>query len=126
MKKRSILGLALAVVLAVGSVVAVRANEKPKSELITGSISCMYCQMAKADMGPNSSGCIARCIDKKSMPPIIVQEGTGAIFVAVGKDGESAVKKLLPLVGSKVNVQGPVYRKDGLNMIEIQVVSEAM
>lgn len=126
MKKRTVLGLALTLALAAGSIFGVWAADKPKSELITGNIQCMFCHMAKADMGTNPDGCVARCIDKKSMPPIIVQEGTGEVFVAVGKDGESAVKKLLPLIGSKVNVQGPVYRKNGLNMIEIQVISEAM
>jgi len=125
MKKWTIGMLAVALIAGAG-IFRVFAEDKPKPELITGSIQCLYCYMSGSDMGQSNDGCVERCINKNGMAPIIVQEGTGDIFVAVWKNGDSAVKKLTPLIGKKVNAQGVVYRKKGMNVLEIGIVAEGM
>ncbi len=126
MKKLSVSLMVLGMLAASGIAFRVAAVDQPKKEMVTGDIQCLYCYMARADMGSNPSGCVDRCINKKMMSPIIVQEGTNEIFVAVWKNGESATAKLTPLIGKKINAQGTIYRKNGLNVIEIGIVSEAL
>ena len=119
-------GLALAMLILAASVYRAGAADQPKKEMITGEINCLYCYASRTDMGADPVGCQTRCITKKAMPAVVVQEGTGEAFVIVWKGGESAVPKLAPLIGKKVNVQGPVYKKGGVNVIEAQIIAEAM
>ena len=53
-----------------------------------------------------------------------VDDESGVIYVAVVDGPGSAVQKLVPYMGMKANAQGPVYRKAGVTLIEIQVVAE--
>lgn len=126
MKRIIVPGFILAALILCATAYRAGAADQPKKEMITGEINCLYCFASRSDMGSDPVGCQTRCISKKNLPAVVVQEGTGEAFVIVWKGGESPVAKLTPLIGKKVNVQGPIYKKGGLNVIEAQIIAEAM
>lgn len=115
-------GVALAAVAAL----AVAAEVKPAKELITGEIHCLYAYVAEPNLGEKAVEFETTHIVKKGNPAVLVQEGTGELFFLLGKNGESVVPKIDGLLGKKVNIQGPVYRKGGVAVVEVLVAAESM
>jgi len=70
----------------------------------------------------------ARC--EQGFPVGIIEEDTGELWVCVYRSSapasplETANAELLPLMGKKVAAQGLKFRKDGINVLRLSVVSE--
>lgn len=118
-------GLAVAVLGATAALHAFAA-EKPAKELVTGRIRCLYAFVAEPNVGDKAREFETNHIVNKGNPAILVEEGSGAVYFLIGKNGDSVRPKIEDLIGLKANVQGPVYRKDGVNVLEVLVASEAM
>ena len=63
-------------------------------------------------------------------PVGLIEEETGELFICVFRNPapassmETANKRLTPLMGKKVVLQGLVYRSDSFNLIRIGTLSE--
>ncbi len=126
MKKFIAIPALLAVLALAVTVAHSAAQNTPKKELITGNITCLYCYASEANQGEDPTGCVTRCLMKKDMPPVLIQEGTDEPFMLVWKNGEPAKTKLADFIGKKVNAQGFVYNKKGIKVLEMLIIAEAI
>ena len=100
------------------------AADAPAKRLVSGEVVSLYAYLGQGLRGPDHRDVGVFQVEKRGLPIAIVEDGTGQVYVAVGKGPVSAAAKLVPLMGAEVNVQGPVFEKGGVKIIEIEVVSE--
>lgn len=125
--KKMALGISLALLLSLsGMIVHAAATSSAPKKLVTGQIGCLFCYMSKPEGETFKADCSEHCITKRDMPTVLVEEGTGESYVVVWKDGNSPNAKVLPHLATKVNVQGLVYEKKGVRVIEASMIAEAL
>jgi hypothetical protein len=124
---RRIIGTLAVVVLSVflvgGVSFAVQVAENGETKLISGEVVSVWNYLVRDQHGEEYRGSGVR-LAEKGLPIGILDDESGEIYIAVVHGPGSAVRKLVPYMGMKVNAQGPVYHKAGVNLIEIQVVAE--
>jgi len=118
MKRASLLIALLALAAALAAV------DAPAKRLVSGEVVSLYAYLTQGLHGPEHRDAGVFQVEKRGLPVAIVEDGSGEIYVAVAKGATSAAAKLAPLMGMEVNVQGPVFEKNGIKMIEIEVVAE--
>lgn len=124
MKYWSMLGILGLVVVAGWQINEAQAADQPVAEIISGEV-ISYCNfLARGNRGEENKEVGTFLVEKKGLPVAILEDGTEQVYVAILKGNQSANKKLGPLMGMKVNAKGFVYRHNGANLIEIQIVSE--
>lgn len=123
--------LALLVFAGLGSVGADPAREayepqpEAEPEILTGEVISLCNYLAKGHLGEEHAEEGRFLVEKKQLPVAILGED-GEVYVAILKGFQPANEKLAPLLGKKVNARGVVRRHPGANLIEIQIVSEAL
>ena len=124
---RRIIGTLAVVVLGLflvgGLSYAAEVAKNGEKKLISGEVVSVWNYLARDQHGEEQRGFSVR-LAEKGLPIGILDDESGEIYIAVVDGPVSAVRKLVPFMGMKVNAQGPVYRKAGVNLIEIQVVAE--
>jgi len=100
-----------------------RADAQP--EILTGEVISLCNYLAKGHRGEDYAEEGRFLVEKKQLPVAILGED-GQIYVAIMKGFQPANEKLGPLLGKKVNARGVVRRHPGANLIEVQIVSEAL
>ena len=127
MKKTAVGVLAAAIVAALvvlsGAALA-KPDRVPEPELIAGQVISLYGYMSKGLQGEEFAEAGEFQTRQRGLPVAILDEEKGLLYIAVYKGGISAADKLAPLMGKMVFARGPVYREYGINLIEIQIVSE--
>lgn len=94
-------------------------------ELISGEVISLCNYLAKGHHGDSHTDESQFLVESRGLPVAILGQD-GAIYVAILKGFKSANEKLAPLIGKNVNALGVVRRHPGANLIEIQIVSEAL
>ena len=112
---------AIAVVVGTAGAAGVPTSEK---RLVSGEVVSLSTYMMKDLRGEEGRAPGAYQVEKLGLPLAIIEDETDEIFIAVWKGPRSAQDKLLPLMGLKINAQGPVFERGGVKLIEIQVVAE--
>lgn len=121
-------------VLAISGLAAVNADPAEESyqpradaepEILTGEVISLCNYLAKGHRGEAYAEEGRFLVEKKQLPVGILGED-GQIYVAIMKGFQSANEKLAPLLGKQVNARGVVRRHPGANLIEVQIVSEAL
>lgn len=124
---RRIIGTLAVVVLGVfligGLSFAAERAKNGEKKLISGEVISVWNYLVRDQHGEEHRGSSVR-LAEKGLPIGILDDESGEIYVAVVAGPGSAVQKLVPYMGMKVNAQGPVYHKAGVTLIEIQVVAE--
>jgi hypothetical protein len=123
MKTVSVTAVVLLVAL-LAAAAGLDAADAPAKRMVSGEVVSLYAYLARGAHGVQEREAGVFQVEKRGLPIAIVEDGTGDIYVAVAKGPASAVAKLAPMMGMEVNVQGPVWEKKGLKLIEIEVVSE--
>ena len=100
------------------------ADSSQMKRLVSGEVVSLYAYLAQGVQGPEHHDVGVFQVETRGLPIALLEDGTGTLWVAVYKGPTSAAAKLLPLMGRKVNAQGPVWSQGGVNLIEIQVVAE--
>jgi len=100
------------------------ADAPPAKRLVSGEVVSLYGYVAQGLHGADHRDAGVFQAEKRGLPLAILEDGTGDLYIAVYKGATSAVPKLAPFMGVKVNAQGPVWSRRGLNLIEIEVVAE--
>ena len=111
------------VFLIAGVSLAARDAKNGEKKLISGEVVSVWNYLARDQHGEEQRGFSVR-LAEKGLPIGILDDESGEIFIAVVDGPGSAVRKLVPFMGMRVNAQGPVYHKAGVHLIEIQVVAE--
>ena len=109
----------LVITLALGA-----ADSTPAKRLVSGEVVSLYAFVAQGLHGADNRDAGVFQIEKRGLPIAIVEDGSGDLYIAVYKGPTSAAAKLAPFMGAKVNAQGPVWTRDAIRMIEIEVVAE--
>lgn len=104
---------------------AYQPEAQPEAELITGEVISLCNYLAKGHRGETHAEEGKFLVEGKGLPVAILGDD-GEIYVAILKGFQPANAKLAPLLGLKVNAKGFVRRHPGANLIEIQIVSEAI
>lgn len=115
----------LAVVGADQAEVAYQPEADPQPEILTGEVISLCNYLAKGHRGEARADEGRFLVEQKQLPVAILAED-GEIYLAILKGFQPANEKLAPLLGKKVNARGVVRRHPGANLIEIQIVSEAL
>lgn len=100
------------------------AKDVPKAELISGEVISLTNYMINGLTGEENVDSSVFHAETRGLPIAILDKDNNQLYIAVYKNTTSPNKKLLPLMGKMVNAQGPVYRSHGVQLIEIQIVSE--
>ena len=124
MKRASLYAVALTATLLALTLGLAAADAPASKRLVSGEVVSLYAYLAQGLHGAENRDAGVFQVEKRGLPLAIVEDGTGDLYVAVYKGPTSAVAKLAPFMGVKINAQGPVYEKGGLKLIEIQVVAE--
>jgi hypothetical protein len=124
MKRASLSAAAIVVALLALTLSLGAADSGPSKRLVSGEVVSLYSYLAQGLHGAENRDAGVFQVEQRGLPVAIVEDGTGDIYVAVYKGPTSAAAKLAPLMGLKINAQGPVFEKGGLKLIEIQVVAE--
>jgi hypothetical protein len=101
------------------------ASATPEPEIITGEVISLCNFLAKGHLGESNAEEGRFLVEKKGLPVAILAED-GEIYIAILKGFNRANEKFAPFLGKKVNARGTVYRHPGANLIEVQIVSEAL
>ena len=123
MKRASVSTVAL-VLGALAITLALGAADNTAKRLVSGEVVSLYAYLAKGLRGPDHRDAALFQVETRGLPIAIVEDGTGDVYIAVYKGPASAVSKLAPFMGHEVNVQGPVWERGGLKLIEVEVVAE--
>ena len=99
-------------------------DSTPANRLVSGEVVSLYAYLAQGLHGAENRDASVFQIEQRGLPVAIVEDGTGDVYLTVYKGPTSAAAKLAPFMGAKVNAQGPMYEKNGLKMLEIQIVAE--
>jgi hypothetical protein len=124
MKRASLYAAVVVVALLALTLGLGAADSVPAKRLVSGEVVSLYAYLAQGLRGVENRDAGVFQIQQRGLPVAIVEDSTGDIYVAVYKGPTSAAAKLAPLMGAKVNAQGPVYEKNGLKVLEIQIVAE--
>jgi hypothetical protein len=124
MKRAALPAAALTIALLALTVALGATDSGPSKRLVSGEVVSLYAYLAQGLRGVENRDASVFQIEQRGLPVAIVEDGTNEIYVAVYKGPTSAAAKLAPYMGLEVNVQGPVFEKSGLKLIEIQVVAE--
>jgi hypothetical protein len=116
--------LTISLLIWVGASDAADVNS-PEPEIVSGEVISLCNYLAKGHRGEENAEEGRFLVEKKGLPVAILAED-GEIYIAILKGFNRANDKLAPLLGKKVNARGPVYRHPGANLIEVQIVSEAL
>jgi hypothetical protein len=100
------------------------ARDVPKAELISGEVISLSNYLMRGLTGEENAVSGVFQSEERGLPVAILDQENGELYIAVGKNATSPNPKLLPLMGKMVNAQGPVYRRHGVQLIEIQIVAE--
>ena len=100
------------------------ARDRSNVQLISGEVISLANYMAKGQRGPEAVEVGVFQVEQRDLPIAILDDESGQIYFPVGKNMTSPNAKLLPLMGMMVNAQGPVFRRHGVNMIELNIVAE--
>ena len=127
------LSVCIAAVLVLGATVYVAAQGQPgklRKGMVLGEVVDIFGYISRGAMGERYAEA-GKFRAEKGFPVGILEDETGKLFIAVYKNPapasgvETANKKLAELVGKKAIAQGQIWEKDGLQAIQIRVVSEA-
>lgn len=116
--------LALALILMVGALsVTVTAAEKPAPSGVTlkGEIVDLACYLARGGKGPEHATCAAKCAEMGQPIGLAASDGKTYLLMADHAD-TSAYAKAKSLAGSKVEIQGQVAARDGMNGLTVLAV----
>jgi hypothetical protein len=105
--------------------VAYQPDAQAEPELLTGEVISLCNYLAKGHLGETHADEGRFLVEDKGLPVAILAQD-GQIYVAILKGFKPANEKLAPMLGKKVNVRGVVRRHPGANLIEVQIVSEAL
>ncbi len=131
---RIVLAVVVLSILAVPSYNIIRAENSnegyqpeagAKPELLTGEVISLCNYLAKGHRGDSYAEEGRFLVEQRGLPVAILAED-GDVYVAIMKGFKPANEKLAPLLGKKVNARGVVRRHPGANLIEVQIVSEAI
>ena len=119
--------LLILVAVALGGVVY--SQGLPKRSTVMGEVIDIAGYTMKGAMGEEHAEA-GQFRAENGFPVGILEDESGAVYVALYRNPapasslETANKILAPLMGKKVVAQGRVYKKEGIQSIEIAVVSE--
>lgn len=102
-----------------------QADPAAQPEIITGEVISLCNFLAKGHKGPEYAEEGRFLVEKKGLPVAILADD-GQIYVAILKGFQPANTKFAAFMGKRVNARGPVHRHPGANLIEVQIVSEAI
>ncbi|MDX1384780.1 MAG: hypothetical protein R3190_14100 [Thermoanaerobaculia bacterium] len=124
MKRSIVLPLVLVVGVALVATTTAAVDPAGETRLVSGEVVSLAAYLIRDLHGEDGRDAGVFQVEKLGLPLAIVEDDTGDVYVAVWKGPRSAQDRLLPLMGVKVNAQGPVYERGGVRLIEIQVVAE--
>lgn len=121
-RKRSIWGFALAILLVVGLRVA-RAEGQP--ETIKGYVLDSACAFTKGLKKPISSECAVACARAGS--PLVILTEAGTIYWPISKapPAQGQNPRLMDFAGKMVSVKGKVYQRGGSRAVVIATIEAA-
>jgi hypothetical protein len=102
---------------------------KPEKKMIVGEAVSLATYAMEGKLGAEMAEAM-KYEAEKGFPVGIVEDETGAVYIAVYRDNapashlEAANKHMVDLVGKKVSAQGLVYSMPNLNVIRISLISE--
>lgn len=127
MKKRFISGAMILALFGAAAAYTVSAGTKEAPvKTVTGEVVSLCNYLVNDARGPEAAPAGQFLVEKKGLPVAILDDQTGTLYIAILKLNNRANEKLGPLMGKIVNARGPVYEKNGVHLIEIQIVSEAL
>ena len=123
-KRISVVGLTLALALAVGADVA---RAQGKSATVKGYVLDSACAFTKNLSKPISAECAVACA--KAGSPLVILADNGTIYWPVSDTATLPAKgqndRLMKFAGQKVSAQGTVYVKGGSHAMVIERIDAA-
>ena len=120
-KRISVMGLTLALALAIGADVA---RAEGKSATVTGYVLDSACAFTKNLSKPISAECAVGCA--KAGSPLVILADNGTIYWPVSDTATLPAKgqndRLMKFAGQKVSAQGTVYVKGGSHAMVIEKI----
>ena len=123
MKVKFALGL-LALAIAI-SPFTVFAADEAKTKTLTGEPVDINCYLT-GKSGEGHAGCATACANRGNPIGFVVKDGDKThMYLVIGSGGKQAKDVIAAHMGKQVKVTGKVSKKDGMNIIAVEEVSEA-
>jgi hypothetical protein len=120
--KATIVMLALGLALAITPVIGLAADN---TKTLKGEAVDINCYLG-GKSGEAHAGCAAACAAKGNPIGFVVKEGDKTdMYLVIGAGGKQAKDVVGSHMGKQITVTGKVTKKDGMNIIAIENVSES-
>ena len=117
MRKRTILTIAIGLLIVFSSLVYAAESVKVKGEIID-----TYCYGLMGAKGESHRQCAMDCI-KAGIPAGLLEEGTGKVYVLLpNKDKTSLPKAVMDKAGRMATVTGKVYTTGGSQFLTVEKI----
>jgi len=116
MRKMTILGIGMSLLLMAGSVYAA------DTVSVKGEIIDTYCYGLMGAKGASHRQCAIDCV-KAGIPAGLLEDGTNKVYVLLpNKDKTGLPKEVIDKMAQKVTVTGKVYAKGGSQFLTIESI----
>ncbi len=96
-------------------------SSDPKTVSLTGEIVDLNCYMAAGAHGAGHKQCALMCL--KAGAPAGLLTHSGKVYLIVSGHGTDPSTKAMKYVADQVKVQGMVYKRGGLDAVNIKTIS---
>ena len=105
-------------VAVVGMSAAVFADEKAKTETVTGEVVDLACYLDHGAKGEKHAKCAEHCISGGM--PVGVLTDDGKLFLVIGAKHKALNKDLAQYAAKKITVTGTVGTQNGVSLITVE------
>jgi hypothetical protein len=111
-------------ILLVGVITPLNAQEKKKESKLTGEIIDAACYMKMGAKGADHKKCAEECY-KGGGTLGFLEDGTASVYILAAGEGKDANAAVKDFIADKVAITGTVYERGGAKMLTIMKIEKA-